>query len=87
MITMFTSQLLRKAEHEEQGKGVKDAMGRVENLLIIVGDGVRWGDLLAANDPIHQNAGPVNSNTKMRNHLKQLMAFSLPKNYIHLKLL
>lgn len=54
---MSASQLPRKAEHEEQGKRVEYAMGRVENGLIIVGDGVRWGDVLTAHDPIHQNAG------------------------------
>lgn len=32
-------------------------MGRVEDGLIIVRDGVRRSDILTAHDPIHQDAG------------------------------
>lgn len=53
---MSAGQLPRKTKHEKQCEGVEDAVSRVENGLIIVWDGVRRSDVLAAHDPVDQNA-------------------------------
>lgn len=53
---MSTCELPRKAEHEEQSEGNEDAMSRVENGLIIVGNGIRRSDILTVHNPVYQNA-------------------------------